>query len=159
MYANRDLELIYFVQNNCICTSQGFVTKCFLIFIVDKVKNFTVNNNHLSYWSQSQIEDLCNKGKKATTISSSIGYWRKCSTVGWYFRIDQGNGKIPQTCNLLIIDQWILRSGDLKFIWWGFSIVRGFLYLSTNHRVNLISTAFSVFGDLLVPPQFTCKLT
>ena len=26
----------------------GFVTKCFLIFIIDEVKNFAANNNHLS---------------------------------------------------------------------------------------------------------------
>ena len=34
-----------------------------------------------------------------------------------------------------------------------------FPHLSTNHRVNLISNAFSLFGDLLVPPQFACNLT
>ena len=40
--------------------SQGFVTKCFLIFIVDKVKNFAANNlpqvgECVTYW------DPCNK--------------------------------------------------------------------------------------------------
>ena len=54
--------------------------------------------------SKSQIGDLCIKGKKATTRSSSIGYWSKSSTVGWYFEIGQGSGKIPHTCNHLIID-------------------------------------------------------
>ena len=42
--------------------------------------------------------------KKSTTRSSPIGYWSKGLTAGWYFRIDQGSGKIPYTCNRLIID-------------------------------------------------------
>ena len=81
--------------------SQGFVTKCFLIFIVDEVKNFVANNIHSSCWNQSrtkirakglsQIRGLCIKGKKATIRSSSIGYWSEGSTVGWYFGISQGN--------------------------------------------------------------------
>ena len=37
------------------------------------------------------------------------------STIGWYFEIGQDSGKIPHTCNCLIIDEWILGSGDLKF--------------------------------------------
>ena len=102
--------------------------------------------------SQSQIRDLCNKGKKAVTRLSPIGYWSKGSTIGLYFWIGQGSGKIPYTYNRLIIDQWILGSGDLKFTQWGFFfLARGFPHLSTNHRVNLISAAFSLFGDLLLP--------
>ena len=50
------------------------------------------------------IGDFCNKGKKATTLSSPIGYWSESSTVSWYFEIGQGSGKIPYTCNYLIID-------------------------------------------------------
>ena len=42
------------------------------------------------------------------------GYWSEGSTVGWYFGIGQGSGKILYTCNHLIVDQWILGSGDLK---------------------------------------------
>ena len=76
--------------------------------------------------SQLQIGDLCNKGKKATTKSSPIRYQSEGLAVGWYFGIGQGNGKIPHTCNCLIIDQWIIGSGDLKFTWWGFCLARGF---------------------------------
>ena len=102
--------------------------------------------------SQSQIGDLCIKGKKAITRASPIGYWSKGSTVSWYFEIGQISGKIPYTCNRLIIDQWILGSGDLKFTQWDFCLAKSFPHLSTNHRVNLISIAFSLFGDFLVPP-------
>ena len=56
------------------------------------------------------------------------------------------------TCNRLIIDYWIFWSSDLKFTWWGFCLTKGFPHLSINNRVNLIFTAFSLFGDLLVPP-------
>ena len=54
--------------------------------------------------SQSQIGDLCIKGKKATTRSSLIGYWSEDSTIGWYFGIGQSSGKISHTCNHLIIN-------------------------------------------------------
>ena len=50
--------------------SQGFVTKCFLIFIVDKVKNFAANNllqvgELVTYW------DLCNKKDGVHILKSS----------------------------------------------------------------------------------------
>ena len=109
--------------------------------------------------SQSQIGDLCIKGKKAITRASPIGYWSKGSTVSWYFEIGQGSDKIPYTCNHLIIDEWILKSNDLKFTWWGFCLANGFPHLSTNYRINLISAAFILFGDLLVSPRFACNLT
>ena len=32
--------LIVFTRNYCVFASQGFVTKCFLTFIIDEVKNF-----------------------------------------------------------------------------------------------------------------------
>ena len=64
---------------------QGFVTKCFLIFIVDEVKNFVANNllqvsELVTYW------DPCKKGgvhilkslevlkrQKISAVSSSTG--------------------------------------------------------------------------------------
>ena len=126
-------------------TPQAFVIKCFLIFTIYKVKNFAANNNHSSCWSQSriginaksqsQIRNLCIKGKKATTRSCPIGYWSESSTIGWYFGISQGNGKIFYTCNSLIVNQWILGSGDLKFTRWKFFLARGFPHSSTNHQI------------------------
>ena len=92
--------------------------------------------------SQSQIGYLCIKGKKAITRASPIGYWSKGSTVSWYFEIGQISGKIPYTCICLIINQWILGSGDLKFTQQGFCLARGFPHLSTNHRVNLFSATY-----------------
>ena len=106
---------------------------------------------------QSQIGDLCIKGKKATTRSSSIGYSSKGSIVRWYFGVGQDSDKIPYTCNCFIVDQWIFGSGDLKITQWGFCLATGFPHLSTNHRVNLISIAFSLFGDFLVPSRFACN--
>ena len=38
----------------------GFVTKCFLIFIVYEVKNFATKNNQSSYWSLSHTR-ICAK--------------------------------------------------------------------------------------------------
>ena len=36
--------LILFERSYCVFMPQGFVTKCFLIFVVDEVKNFAANN-------------------------------------------------------------------------------------------------------------------
>ena len=66
-------------------------------------------------------------------------------------------GKIPYTCNRLIVDKWILGSDDLKITWWDFCLTRGFPHLSTKHHINLISTAFSLIGDLLGPSRFACN--
>ena len=52
---------------------------------------------------ESQIGDLCIKGKKAITRSSPIEYWNEGSTVGWSFGITRVVGKIPYTCNCLIV--------------------------------------------------------
>ena len=38
-----------------------------------------------------KLEVCTLKGKKAITRLSSIGYWSKSSTVGWYFGIAQGS--------------------------------------------------------------------
>ena len=38
-------------------------------------------------------------------------------------------------------------------------LAKTFPHLSTNHPINLISIAFCLFGDLLVPPRFACNLT
>ena len=51
-------------------THQGFVTMCFLIFIVDEVKNFAVNNllqvgKLVTYW------DPCNKNGGVHILKSS----------------------------------------------------------------------------------------
>ena len=42
-YAKGDQCLILSERNYCIFAPLGFVTKCFLIFIVDEVKNFAAN--------------------------------------------------------------------------------------------------------------------
>ena len=157
----RQKSLFFSMRSYCVFTPQDFVTKCFLIFIVYKVKNFATNNNHSSCWSQSctrirvkgqsHIGDFCIKGKKATTRSSPIGYLSEGLIVSWYFGIGQGSGKILHSCNRLIIDQQILGSGDLKFTGWDFFLAKGFLHLSTNHRVNLFSIAHYLLGALSMP--------
>ena len=38
-----------------------------------------------------------------STRASLIGDWNKGSTLGWYFGIGQGSGKIPYTYNRLFL--------------------------------------------------------
>ena len=44
-------SLFFSVRSYCVCTPKGFVSKYFLIFIVDEVKNFAANNINSSCWS------------------------------------------------------------------------------------------------------------
>jgi len=44
-------SLIFSVRCYYICTPWDFETKCFLIFIVNEVKNFAINNNHSSSYN------------------------------------------------------------------------------------------------------------
>ena len=85
-YAKGDRCLILSERNYCVFAPQGFVTKCFLIFIVDEVKNFVVNNL-LQVGELVTYQDPCNKKggvhilkssevlkrQKVSTVSSSTG--------------------------------------------------------------------------------------
>ena len=125
-----------------MCTPQDFITKCILIFIVDEVKNFVANNvvqvtgvSHVLGFvqkGQSQIRDLCIKGENALQDQVELVIGVKVQLQVGVSGQTKVVGKIPYTCNRLIVDQWILESGDLKITWWDFCHARGFLYLSTN---------------------------
>ena len=43
-YRDSDQVLNFLVRNYCVCMLLDFVTKCFLIFNIDEVKNFVANN-------------------------------------------------------------------------------------------------------------------
>ena len=65
--------LILYERSYCVFVPQGFVTKCFLIFIVDEVKNFAANNLLqvsvlVTYW------ELCIIGQSRTEICAKR--WR-----------------------------------------------------------------------------------
>ena len=62
--------LILFERSYCIFAPQGFVIKCFLIFIVDEVKNF-VANIFLKLVCQSRI------GSYASLVSHVLGSVQK----------------------------------------------------------------------------------
>ena len=89
-------SLILSERSYCIFAPQGFVTKCFLIFIVNELKNFATNNIFFKLVSQSRTEScaslVCHvlgsvqkggvhilkssevlKRQKVSTMSSSTG--------------------------------------------------------------------------------------
>ena len=125
---NRDTKtksLIFSVRSYCVCTPQGFVTKCFIIFIVDEVKNFATNNNHSSCQNQSRIE-IC--AKELITDWRFVqqrkeGYYKTKSNCVFERRFNcrlvfqdrLGSDKILYTSNRLIFYKWILGSSDFKF--------------------------------------------
>ena len=53
-------------RSYCVFAHQGFVTKCFLIFIIDEVKNFAANNLVqvcvlVTYWEPCIIGQSCTR--------------------------------------------------------------------------------------------------
>ena len=121
----------------------GFITECFQIFTVDKVKNFVANNICSSCWSQSRTWDPC-KGlvtNRRFVYQGKEGYYMIKSN--WvlerrfnYRLVFQGRprvvDKIPYTCNRSIVDQWILGSGDLKITRWSFCLIRFSLFVNKS---------------------------
>ena len=82
---------------------QGFVTKCFLIFIVDEVKNFAVNiffklvcqsrtGNHASLVSHV-LGSVHQKGGIHILKSSKVLKWQKVSAVSSSTRIVESRDK------------------------------------------------------------------
>ena len=58
---------------------------------------------------------------------------------------------------IILVTVVLLISGFLEIVTLNssdgvFALQKCFSHLSTNHHVNLISVAFSLFDDLLVPP-------
>ena len=74
-------HLIFSERSYCVFAPQGFVTKFFLIFIVDEVTNFAANNvfkllELVTYWKLCIIGQLCTK----------------ISTKGWRSYIEEFRG-------------------------------------------------------------------
>ena len=70
-------------RSYCVFTLRVLWPMSFLIFIIDKVKNFATNNLPqvgvlVMYW------DLCIERRDYRYNTSPIKYWGKGSTVGWY---------------------------------------------------------------------------
>ena len=61
-------------RSYCVFAPQGFVTKCFLIFIIDEEKNFAANNLH-QVGELVTYQDLCKKGGIHMLKSSKVLKW------------------------------------------------------------------------------------
>ena len=73
--------LTFSERSYCVFAPQGFVIKCFLIFIVDEVKNFTANNF-------LQVCVLVTYQKPCIIGQSCTGIYAK----GWYSYIEEFRG-------------------------------------------------------------------
>ena len=97
-HAESDLVHYSLWKSYCIFTPRVLWSRSFLIFIVDELKNFVANNlfkllELVTYWDPctlvSHVLRLMHQGKDCCYNTSSIGYWGKGSTVGWYYEIGQ----------------------------------------------------------------------
>ena len=118
-------SFIFFVRSYYIYTPQDFVTKCFLIFIIDEVKNFAANNIHSSCRSQSRTRfhakglvtnwRFVHQGKDGYyKIKSNWVLEQRFNSKLVFWDRPRAVSKISHTYNRLIVDQWILGGGDLK---------------------------------------------
>ena len=89
-------------RNYCVFAPQGFITKCFLIFIVDEVKNFAANiffklvcQSRIGSRASlvSHVLDLCKKGGVHILKSSKILKRQKVSAVSSSTRIVESRDK------------------------------------------------------------------
>ena len=81
--------LILSKRSYCVFVPQGFVTKCFLIFIVDEVKNFATNyllqfGELVTYWELRIIVQLCT-GIRAKRWRSYIEVFRGSEVVEGFY--------------------------------------------------------------------------
>ena len=106
---------IFFVRSYCVCTPQAYFnnicSSCQSCHVLRSMKRL--------------LQDLCIKGRRLLQDQVQLGIGEKVQLqvgISGYVRVV---GKIPYTYNCLIVDQWILRSGELKITWWGFWLARG----------------------------------
>ena len=115
-YRYSDQVLNFSIRSYCVCTPLGFVTKYFLIFIADEVKNFVANNNHSSCWSQlhnrihakelvTNQRFVHQRKKKLLQDQIQLGIGAKVQLQIGILGQTRVVGKIPYTCNCLIVDQ------------------------------------------------------
>ena len=85
---------ILFARNYYVFAPQGFVTKCFLIFIIDEVKNFAANNLFFKLLELLMYWDPCNVGGIHILESSEFLKRQKvsvvCSSIGIVESRDKG---------------------------------------------------------------------
>ena len=67
-----------------------------------EAKNFATNNNQSVVGKSDTYWDLCIQEEVFTRLSP-IRDWTIDSIVSWYFRIDQGSGKISYASNHLYL--------------------------------------------------------
>ena len=93
--------LILFERSYCVFVPQGFVTKCFLIFIVDEVKNFAANNllqvgELVTYWEPCIIGQSCTE-IRAKGWRSYIEEFRGSEAVeGCYCKFIYGDCRVSR---------------------------------------------------------------
>ena len=85
LWPKTKITLVHHIlyRSYCVFTLRVLWPMSFLIFIIDKVKNFATNNLPqvgvlVMYW------DLCIERRDYRYNTSPIKYWYKGSTVGWY---------------------------------------------------------------------------
>ena len=108
-------RFIFSARSYCVCMPQDFVTKCFLIYIVDEAKNFAADNivqvdgvSHIlgSVQRVSHILEICaSKERKLLQDQVQLGIGAKVQLQVGILGQASVVGKIPYTCNHLIVDQ------------------------------------------------------
>ena len=131
-YAKGDRCLILSERSYCVFTPQGFVTKCFLIFIVDEVKKFAANI-FFKLVSESRTEI---RAKKLVT------YWDPCNKKGGIHILKSSEVLKQQKVSVVSSSTEIVELKDKCFVL----------------DLKLLFTIVNFFSGRFPPRFFTVKL-
>ena len=148
--------LIFFERSYCVFAPQGFVTKCFLIFIVDEVKNFAANNIFFKLVSHaslvSHVLGSVQKGGVYILKSSKVLKWQKVSTVSSSTGIVESRDKgfvLYLKFLFIIVDCFSGRFPPRFFYyeislfhWFSQVIISCLIYYSAVHDIDMILMFF-----------------
>ena len=111
-----DRCLILSERSYCVFALQGFITKCFLIFIVDEVKNFAANYlPKLVIKLHTRIRTI---GQSRTGIRAKelVTYWDPCNKKGGVHILKSSEVLKQYKVSAMSLSTEIVESRDKGFI-------------------------------------------
>ena len=144
-----DRCLILSERSYCVFALQGFITKCFLIFIVDEVKNFAANylpklviklHTRIRTIGQSRTGIRASKGGIHILKSSEVLKQQKVSVVSSSTGIVKSRDKdfILGLKLLFTIVDCFLRRFPPRFFYFSLVIISCLIYFSALHDFDMI---------------------
>ena len=124
-------DALFFLKEATASFAQGFVAKCFLIFIVDEVKNFAANIFF-------KLVCYSYTGSRASLVSHILGFVQKW----WHSYIEEFRGSEAVEVSTISSSMGIVESRDKSFVL----------------DLKFLFTIVNCFSERFSPKFFTVKL-